>query len=76
MQDARHALIADWTAVAKALDAQGEIELAGDVRYFAKHLPPARTDKEALAVRFLEHARSERPERKPPTRQLDMELTR
>jgi len=35
---------------ADALDAQGEVALAGDVRQFANHLPPVLTDKERLAV--------------------------
>jgi hypothetical protein len=35
------------------LDAQGEIGLAGDVRYFANHLPPVRTDRERLAEEFI-----------------------
>ena len=39
--------------VAAALDAQGEIILAGDVRYFANHLPRVLTDRERLAEDFI-----------------------
>jgi hypothetical protein len=42
------------------LDAQGEITLAGDVRYFAKHLPPVLTDRERLAAAFIQHVQRQR----------------
>jgi Relaxase/Mobilisation nuclease domain len=48
----RQAVVDGWIKVATALDAQGEIVLAGDVRYFAKHLPPVLTDRERLAAEF------------------------
>ena len=35
------------------LDAQGEVILAGEVRYFAKHLPPVFTDRQRLSAQFL-----------------------
>jgi hypothetical protein len=38
---------------ADVLDAQGEIILAGDVRYFVKHLPPVLTDRQRLAAQFI-----------------------
>ena len=41
--------------VADDLDKQGEISLAGDVRYFAKHLPPVLTDRQQLAVDYVLH---------------------
>jgi hypothetical protein len=50
-----------WNDVAKRLDAQGEIELAGDVRYFAAHLPPVRTDRERLAEKLLRNMASRGP---------------
>ena len=53
-----------------------EIELAGDVRYFLKYLPPRRTDKEELAVRYVDHLRSKDEKRTPPSRQRELELTR
>ena len=37
--ETRKAVIASWMKTADVLDAQGEITLAGDVRYFADHLP-------------------------------------
>lgn len=74
--EGRRALIAGWTRVAEALDAQGEIELAGDVRYFLKYLPPRRTDKEELAIRYVDHLRSKDEKRAPPSPQRELELTR
>jgi hypothetical protein len=56
----RKAIIASWMTTADALDAQGEVVLAGDVRYFARHLPPVLTDKERLAIEFLRHRESQR----------------
>lgn len=47
-------MIAGWNAVAAKLEAQGEITLGADVRYFAMHLPPVRTDRERLAARLIE----------------------
>jgi hypothetical protein len=38
---------------ADALDRQGEEILAGEVRYFAKHLPPVLTNRQHLAAQFL-----------------------
>jgi hypothetical protein len=35
------------------LDSQGEVVLAGEVRDFAMHLPPVRTDRQRLAAQFL-----------------------
>ncbi len=72
LEYSRKALIAGWTRIAETLDAQGEISLAGDVRYFVKHLPPVLTDKEGLAVDFLrfqqERSRKEQRAAAPPTR--------
>lgn len=42
--ETRKAVVASWMKTADALDAQGEISLAGDVRYFANHLPPVLSD--------------------------------
>ena len=74
--ESRRALVAGWMRVAEALDSQGEIELAGDVRYFVKHMPPRRTDKEELAVRYVDHLRSTDEKRMPPSPQRELELTR
>lgn len=53
--DTRKAVVANWMKIAETLDRQGEVVLAGDVRYFAKHLPPALTDTESLAAKFTQH---------------------
>ena len=64
----RKAVLAGWEGVAAALDAQGKIELAGDVRYFAQHLPRVLTDRERLAQDFLRHlkAKGQHAERDRP----------
>ena len=49
----RESLVSTWMKAADVLDAQGEIILAGDVRYFAKHLPPVLTDRQRLAKQFI-----------------------
>ena len=56
--ETRKAVLANWMKIAETLDRQGEVVLAGDVRYFAKHLPPALTDTERLAVKFTQHLAS------------------
>jgi MobA/VirD2-like, nuclease domain len=56
--ETRKAVIANWMKIADTLDRQGEVVLAGDVRYFATHLPPARTDMERLAAKFAQHLAS------------------
>ena len=58
--ETRKAVVANWMKVADTLDRQGEVILAGDVRYFAKHLPPALTDTERLAAKFAQHLASTR----------------
>ena len=70
LHETRKAVVTGWMGIAATLDAQGEIVLAGDVRYFAKHLPPVLTDRERLAqdvIRYLKatsaRARTEEPER-------------
>lgn len=58
--ETRKAVVANWMRVADVLDRQGEVVLAGDVRYFARHLPPARTDMERLAAQFVQHLEASR----------------
>jgi hypothetical protein len=53
--ETRKAVVAGWMGIAATLDAQGEIVLAGDVRYFANHLPRVLTDRERLAGEFIRH---------------------
>jgi len=58
LAETRKAVVAGWMGIAAALDAQGELILAGDVRHFAKRLPPALTDRERLAEDFIRHLRA------------------
>jgi hypothetical protein len=39
----------------KILDTQGEVSFAGDIRYFATHLPQARTDRQRIVVDYVLH---------------------
>ena len=58
--ETRKAVVANWMKIADTLDRQGEVILAGDVRYFAKHLPPPLTDMERLTTTFVRHLFSSR----------------
>jgi hypothetical protein len=58
--ETRKAVVVNWMKIADTLDRQGEVILAGDVRYFAKRLPPALTDTERLAAKFVQHLASSR----------------
>jgi hypothetical protein len=63
--ETRESLVAAWMKAAEVLDAQGEEILAGEVRYFAKHLPLVLTDRQNLAAQFLrfrEQRRRVKPE--------------
>jgi hypothetical protein len=71
----RKIILASWEKVAKQLHAQGEIKLAGEVRDFAKRLPPIRTERERLALMFVEHLRTHGRRPEPPRRQTE-DLTR
>jgi hypothetical protein len=54
--ETRNAVVDGWMQAAETLDHQGEVSLAGDVRYFAKHLPPVLTDRERIAASILRDA--------------------
>jgi len=77
--ETRKVLASTWMKAAEVLDAQGEIILAGDVRYVASHLPPVLTDRQRLAaqlIRFTEkqhQIQRDGPERGYPK---DQERTR
>jgi len=58
--DIRKAVSASWMKTADVLDAQGEITLAGEVRYFANHLLTVLTDKDKLARRFIRYVTMQR----------------
>jgi hypothetical protein len=63
--ETRKSLVAAWMKAAEVLDAQGEVILAGEVRYFATHLPPVLTDRQRFAaqfIRFKEQQRRVKPE--------------
>ena len=53
--ETRKAITNGWLDVAGTLDAQGETSLANEVRHFARHLPRVLTDKERVAVAFVQH---------------------
>lgn len=82
--ETRKALADGWERVARTLEDQGERGLAGEVRQFVEHLPVVATDRQKLAIRFLEWKRQQSaPERDkvqrevPPSRpDRDHELTR
>jgi hypothetical protein len=69
--NSRKALIVGWTKIAETLDAQGEISLAGDVRYFALTLPRVLTDRERLASKLVEHLKPTSPRQPNQTRGRD-----
>lgn len=58
LEKTRKHVVAQWKSVADVLDRQGEVVLAGDVRYFAANLPSVLTDRERLAVQFVSHVRT------------------
>ena len=66
--DTRKGLVSAWMRAADVLDAQGEVILASDVRYFADHLPPVLTDRQRLAAQFIRFREQKRGiERVGPT---------
>jgi hypothetical protein len=44
--------------IAGAMDAQGEIVLAGGDAYFAEYLPPVLTDRERIATELIRHMKA------------------
>jgi hypothetical protein len=51
--ETRKAVVDSWMRAADILDRQDEISLAGDVRYFVKHLPPVLTERERIAAGII-----------------------
>jgi type IV secretory pathway VirD2 relaxase len=76
LREFRKALIHGWLNVAQALDQQGEVALAGDVRHFARHMPAIRTDGEALAAAFARHVEASRGKSAEQERKKNIEQTR
>jgi len=77
--ETRRSLVSTWMKAAEVLDAQGEEILAGDVRYFAGHLPPVLTDRQRLAAQLIGFAQKQRGIQQNETRQRkpeDQERTR
>jgi len=72
MLKTRNAIVAAWDAVASKLEAQGDVILGGDVRYFARHLPPVLTDRERVAAKMLDQTAA----RKDRVRDQTLERTR
>jgi hypothetical protein len=58
--ETRKSLVSTWMKAAEVLDAQGEEILAGEVSYFAKHLPPVLTDRQRVAAQFLRFKEQQR----------------
>jgi type IV secretion system T-DNA border endonuclease VirD2 len=69
--ETRRTVVKHWMTIADALDAQGAIVLAGDVRNFARHLPPALTQKELLATLFVDHLHTRDTKRRETAAHLD-----
>lgn len=72
----RAALSAVWQQIAETLDRQGEPMLAGDVRHFARHLPPVRTDNERLVLALAQRVRAKQPETAAQETKQNIERTR
>jgi hypothetical protein len=60
LAETRKAVVDGWMRAAEILDRQREISLAGDVRYFVKHLPPVLTDRERIASGILKQLNERR----------------
>ena len=60
--ETRRAVVEQWATIADTLETQGETVLAGEVRYFAQHLPSVLTQKEMPAIQFVEHLEARRRE--------------
>lgn len=53
----------DGQRVSKAGQKQGDTALAGEVRKFAKDLPPVLTDRERIATELVRHVKAQRSPR-------------
>jgi hypothetical protein len=77
--ETRKSLVSTWMKAAEVLDAQGEVILAGEVRYFATHIPPVLTDRQRFAaqfIRFKEQQRQVKPEGRERVHPRVLERTR
>lgn len=78
LMETRQAVVDNWMRAADVLDRQGEISLAGDVRYFVKHLPPVLTERERIATGIIArlHANRAGKDDLAVTRAANQELVR
>ena len=76
--ETRKAVVDSWMRAAEILDRQGEISLAGDVRYFVKRLPPVLTERERIATGIIArlHANRARKDDLTVARAANQELVR
>jgi hypothetical protein len=76
--ETRKSVFDHWMRAAEILDRQGEISLAGDVRYFAKHLPPVLTEREQIASGIIARLHANRASKDGwhMDRASDQDLTR
>jgi hypothetical protein len=76
--ETRKAVVDSWMRAAEILDRQGEISLAGDVRYFVKYLPPVLTERERIATGIIDrlHANRAAQSAHGTGRATDQELVR
>jgi hypothetical protein len=82
--ETRKALEAGWEKVAATLEDQGERTLAAEVRGFARQLPVVGTDRQKIALRFLQFKKQQselqrhgmQPNSAPRARGREDELTR
>ena len=72
----RKVVIAGWNAIAAKLEAQGEIALGADVRYFVKTLPPVLTDRERLAAHLIEVMNARKPHENDNVRDRSVDRSR
>jgi hypothetical protein len=61
--ETRKAVVDAWNTVAAQVEAQGDVQLGDEIRYFVRYLPPVLTDRERLAVEIIQRARAKRPDR-------------
>lgn len=66
--ETRHAVLNGWRGLADVLERDGNRQLAGAVRRFAEAMPPAVTEKEAMARQLEAHVRTRRIREQSPIR--------
>jgi hypothetical protein len=76
LAETRKAVVDGWMRAADILDRQGEVSLAGDVRYFAKHLPPVLTHRERIAAGIVSHLKPRAASPAEKMRVAEYDLTR